>query len=75
MRCMFHFGAFPWGIGFILVVMLIAALVYAGIRTLCGRKDMRNHVNDRNDSLEILKKRLARGEISIEEFERLKEYL
>ena len=75
MRCMFHFGAFPWGIGSILVAMLIAALVYAGIRSLCGRKDMRNHVNDRNDSLEILKKRLARGEISIEEFKRLKEYL
>lgn len=73
--CMSNFGGHPWGLGTIIFLLLLGLMGFAIIRAVSGRKDTRNHVNDRNDSLEILKIRLARGEISIEEFERLKSYL
>lgn len=73
--CMSNFGGHPWGFGTIIFLLILGLLVYAVIRAVGGRKDTRNHISDRNDSLEILKIRLAKGEISIEEFERLKDYL
>ncbi len=71
--CMYNFGFHPWGFGpwiFLLILGLLAYLLFNAIR---GHK--KTHCNEKNDSLEILKNRLARGEISIEEFERLKSYL
>ena len=73
--CMSNFGGHPWGFGTIIFLIILGLLVYAVIRAVSGRKDTRNHFNDRNDSLEILKIRLARGEIDVAEFERLKSYL
>lgn len=74
-NCMSDFGGPPWGFGSIIFLIMFGLLAYAVIRTVNGCKDPRNHVNDRNDSLEILKMRLARGDINIEEFELLKSYL
>jgi len=73
--CMSNFGGHPWGLGTIIFLLILGFLVFAIIRAVSGRKDTRNHFSDRNDSLEILKIRLARGEIGIEEFDRLKSYL
>ena len=73
--CMSNFGGHPWGLGTIIFLLLLGLMGFAIIRAVSGRKDTRNHVNDRNDSLERVKIRLARGEISSEEFERLKSYL
>ena len=73
--CMSNFGGHPWGFGTIFFLIILGLLAYAVIRAVNGHKDTRNHLNDRNDSLEILKIRLARGEIDVEEFERLKSYL
>lgn len=73
--CMSNFGGHPWGFGTIIFMIILGLLAYAVIRAVSGRKDTRNHFNDRNDSLEILKIRLARGEIDVAEFERLKSYL
>lgn len=73
--CMSNFGGHPWGLGTIIFLLVLGLMAYAVIRAVFGRKDPRNHFTDRNDSLEILKTRLAKGEITIEEFERLKGYL
>lgn len=71
----FGFGGFPYGFGNIFFLIILGFVAYIVIRAINGRKNTRNNLSDRNDSLEILKVRLARGEISSEEFERLKGYL
>ena len=72
---MFNFVGHHWGFGVIIFLLIFGLLTYIAIRLVSGQKESRNHINDRNDSLEILKIRLAKGDISIEEFERLKGYL
>ncbi len=74
-NCMTNFGSHSWGIGSIVFIVAVVLLTYALVKVTAGQKVNRNHVNDKNDSLEILKTRLARGEITTEEFERLKSYL
>jgi putative membrane protein len=69
---MHGFGGYGWGMGFGWVFMLLfwAAIIYF-IYTL-----MRRSARDHSDSAsEILKKRYAGGEISKEEFERMKKEL
>lgn len=73
--CMSNFGGHPWGFGTIVFLLVLGLLAYTVIRAANGCRDKRNHFSDRNDSLEILKIRLAKGEISSEEFERLKGHL
>jgi putative membrane protein len=57
-----------WGL---LILVILATLVWKGLR---NRRDG-NSAADRSDSLEILKLRLARGEITIEEYTNLKSIL
>ncbi|QGY41445.1 hypothetical protein GM415_15410 [Pseudodesulfovibrio cashew] len=62
------------GFGFIfnlLFIGLLAYLVYKIIKRV-SRSDGRQ---DRNDSLEILKRKYANGEINSEEFNRMREIL
>ena len=73
--CMSNFGGHPWSFGTIIFLLILGFLAFTVIRAVSGRRDTRNYFSDRNDSLEILKMRLARGEICAEEFERLKSYL
>lgn len=63
-----------WGGGLpgsLLFLAVLGVAVYAAVRLFAPKKSNR----DRRDSLDILKRRLAAGEISIEEFENLKQYL
>lgn len=65
----------PWGWVFMLIfwVLVIVALVY-GVRWLAGRNRQGGDVGSRTP-LDILKERYARGEITREEFERMKKDL
>lgn len=51
---------------------VIVAVVVWGIRKLTSREASEPGVTSRPDSLEIAKRRYARGEISKEEFEQIK---
>lgn len=70
-------GFFPGGILYLLVWGLIVLLfVYTAVRIfkmLTGDKSIRHR--DRIDSLAILKVRFAKGEISSEEFQKMKRIL
>lgn len=63
----------PWGLpayGFLgAVALLMAVLALRAIFSEGGGK------RDRSDSLEIIKSRFARGEISAEEYQRMREIL
>ena len=51
---------------------VIVVLVAWGVRKLTGREASEPSVTSRLDSLEIAKRRYARGEISKDEFEQIK---
>lgn len=57
----------------ILMVGLVATLVLRHLRG--GNLGCGNHETDRNHSLDILKNRLAQGEISEQEYLRMREIL
>lgn len=61
------------GAGLVLALAATAGLVFA-LSSLCSRPDKRRST-DREDSLEILKLRLARGDITLEEYKLLKSVL
>lgn len=73
--CLTSFGGHPWGIGTIIFIAILVALAVVLVRAFTRRTDNRSHIRDKVDSLAILKVRLARGEISVEEYERLRTYL
>jgi putative membrane protein len=58
-------GMMMWGI------RLFVVIVVAAVKRLWGPK-MRFLISDRENALEILKKRYAKGEIGKEEYERIK---
>jgi len=70
-----YFGhAFGWGgwwVELFLVIMTVACIIYLATRLMGNKK---GHF-DRRDSLEILKRRLASGEITLEEYENIKKVL
>lgn len=72
-----HGGFFPGGILYLLVWGLIVVLfVYAVVRILKAVTSGRSgSQQDRIDSLAILKVRFAKGEISSEEFQKMKRIL
>ncbi len=76
---MWNCGTMPWFGGWMAGPSLWGILVAAGIGVLLWTafKPRRSSAPsaDRTDSLEILKLRLARGEISIEEYKTLKSML
>jgi putative membrane protein len=58
----------------IIKIVVIALLVYV-IYRLFKRSDVRTHLIEKDRSLQILKERFARGEISEEEYTRIREIL
>lgn len=67
-----HMGFFPGG-DWIFLIMLIALAAFA-VFFFCRWKNGSCQIN-REDNIEILKNRLAKGEITDAEFERLKTIL
>ena len=69
------FGMFGFGGGsfmMILVVLLIGYLVYLGINSQNTGAVNRSQPEESSNAIEIAKSRLAKGEISFEEFEQIK---
>jgi len=77
---MWNCGTFPWlGGGWMtghsLWGLLLLAVLVVSLWAIFGTRRGGNSAADRSDSLEILKNRLARGEITIEEYRNLKSML
>lgn len=70
------FMGFPMGgIVSLLAIAALIAVLYKYHNTRQTDKSVHSVVADKNSSLHIVEMRLARGEISIEEFEKLKQVL
>ncbi len=67
---MMVWGIFSFLLGLLLIFLFIV-IVVAAVKWLWGR-NLPLVMEDREDALDILKKRYAKGEISKEEFERIK---
>jgi len=67
---MMIWGVFSFLLG-LLLILLFVLVVVAAVKWLWGRK-FPFVVNDRDNALEILKKRYAKGEIGKEEFETIR---
>ena len=63
------------GIWMWLCLILFVTVLYFIVKAFTGKESPGNSMKDRYDSLEILKIRLAKGEVSIEEFNSLKSAL
>ncbi len=73
---MMHWGDYGWGMGFGWIFMIIFwALVILGVVYVVQSVTRGVGKSGREEPLDILKKRYAKGEISREEFERMKEDL
>jgi len=66
-----RFGPFGGIIGLLIIVVLIALIYKLFKSSRLGT----NASSDKHDSLMVLKSRFARGEISLEEYQRMKEVL
>jgi putative membrane protein len=62
-------------LGGILGLLLLLLILYFVIKLVLSFLPKTNAVVDKNDSLEILKNRFAKGEISPEEYQRMRELL
>lgn len=71
-----HWGDYGWGMGLGWLFMIIFwGLVIFGIAYLIQNIAKGTKKEDRESPVEILKKRYAKGEITKEEFERMKDDL
>ena len=61
-----------WSLLGMLMCIAIVVLIIIGVVTLFGRSNKNKHNERSNSSLEILKERFARGEISKEENEKIR---
>lgn len=75
--CDFTPYATGWGSWFPMVfwLLILGGIALLALKGLSGKTRNGNQDADRNDSLEILKKRLARGEINVDEYNTLKSVL
>lgn len=66
-----------WGGWFPMVfwLLILGGIALLAFKTLCGKDRNGNQDADRNDSLAILKTRLARGDINMDEYNTLKSVL
>ena len=74
----FGLGKYVVGLGpsgGILGLLLLLLIVYFAIKLVLSFLPRTNAGVDKNDSLEILKNRFAQGEISPEEYQRMRELL
>ncbi len=72
----FWAGTGGWGMGFgflnVLFVLLgVFIVIYMLYRLFRSSRPLPNGFTDQQDSLQILKSRLARGEISLEEYQEM----
>jgi putative membrane protein len=74
---MMHWGDYGWGMGFgWLFMVLFWALVILGVVYIFKMVSERSRPAEKGETaLDILKKRYAKGEITKEEFERMKDDL
>lgn len=63
------------GLGGIMGMLAFAVALYFIVKAATRKESPSNQDKDRFDSLSILKMRLAKGEISIEEFKNLQSFL
>lgn len=70
MMGMMIWGIFSFLLG-LLLILLFVVIVFAVVKRLWGSK-MPFLINHRENALDILKKRYAKGEIGKEEYERIK---
>jgi putative membrane protein len=65
------------GFGWIFALILIVVIVWAAVRVADASRTRQGQggYSNRNDAMEILKARYAKGEIDREEFERMKKDL
>lgn len=71
-----HWGGYGWGMGFGWIFMIIFwGLVILGIVYLIQVVSKGTKKEDTETPLDILKKRYAKGEITKEEYERMKDDL
>ena len=68
------FGPFGRIMGLLISIVLIV-LIYKIFKELKPSSNAASAASDKHDSLMILKSRFARGEISLEEYQRMKEIL
>ncbi len=61
-----------WSLLGMLMCIAIVVLIIIGVVTLFGRSNKNKHNERSNSSLEILKERFARGEISKDEYEKIR---
>ena len=73
--CSSYFGGHYWSIGTLIFLIVLSVFGYWLIRGNGKKRSTGNHGQDREDSLEILKFRLARGDITVEDFKILKSHL
>lgn len=64
------FGSWSW-LGMLMCIAIVV-LIIIGVVTLFDRSNNNKHNERSNSSLEILKERLARGEISKDEYEKIR---
>ncbi|ANU26256.1 SHOCT domain-containing protein [Planococcus versutus] len=72
-----HGSGMDWGMGggflmFFLLLVIVGAIVYYVMK---NNNANRSQKNTGDDAMEIAKKRLAKGEITTEEFEEIKKTL
>lgn len=73
---MMDWGNYGWGMGFgWFFMILFGGLVAAGIVYVMKVVTERSARNERESALDILKRRYARGDITKEEYERIKKEL
>ena len=66
-------GLFSSGLLGLLLIGAVVWAILAGRRRPVDQDHRQNARADRDDALRILKRRLAQGEISLEEYERLRQ--
>ncbi len=66
-------GGFGMGFGWLFWIVILAVIIWAVIRLVNANQNREVYPGSKGeDALEVLKKRYAKGEISREEFERMK---
>jgi putative membrane protein len=75
-----HMGGIGFGFGFIFMLIFWALIIFAVLALVrgfsghhgCGWHDLDEHKHKGNSALDILKERYAKGEISKEDFDKMK---
>ena len=72
---MWHMNGVGWGWWVLMSVAMVAvwALVIYGVYSLARERESRPGERDRETPEDVLKRRLAAGEIGVDEYERLRE--